>query len=324
MEDIDDKTLSADGINGLSTNDNKYNGKILLESTDDEVTDSNESGGEMISKMEIDDFKMSDMKDRLLDSVAKSDGFFKSQQVGEVDLTFFEKREIASNLLMKNMPLFLQRYWKFIELEDVPYFHDYRSIYEVNFYVSEIVKSHNSKISKIRIKNRRYEALMKMVDEGSYFSDAEMKKRSPFLYDQMIGQHLTESERIAAYKQEHPDENFSAFLMSQIEKNEENCLFDKQKNEDEAIVEEEDDDSSSEEESELEDDEPVKKVVTGEERKLLRSEFTNIMYESFLDGKDTDFDYSSVDNNVEFDSVLQRDIDEQEKYFDEESSYSSD
>lgn len=36
------------------------------------------------------------------------------------------------------------------------------------------------------------------------------------------------------------------------------------------------------------------------------------------------FLFSSVDNNVDFDSIHQRDIDEQEKYFDEESSHSSD
>lgn len=35
------------------------------------------------------------------------------------------------------------------------------------------------------------------------------------------------------------------------------------------------------------------------------------------------FLFSSVDNNVDFDSIHQRDIDEQEKYFDEESSHSS-
>lgn len=33
--------------------------------------------------------------------------------------------------------------------------------------------------------------------------------------------------------------------------------------------------------------------------------------------------FSSVDNNADFDSIQQRDIDEQEKYFDEESSHSS-
>lgn len=277
-----------------------------------------------MSTMETDDevleTKTDKMKERLLSCVARSDGFFKNQQIGEKDLTFEEKRDIAEALLVKNVPLFLQRYWKFIKLDDIPFFDADRDSYEVSFYLSEIFKYQNSRTNKVKVRNRRYEALKKMVEEGSYFSDGEMKKRNPFLYDQMIGQHLTENERVAAYKEQHQDERFSTFLMEQMERNAENCLFEKQKEEDEAVVEEDDD--SSEEESELEDEEPVKKIITDQEKSLLRNEFTNIMYESFLAGKDKEFDYSAVDENVEYDSVQQREFDEQEKYFDDESSHS--
>ncbi|XP_054716866.1 coiled-coil domain-containing protein 97-like isoform X2 [Uloborus diversus] len=112
---------------------------------------------------------------------------------------------------------------------------------------------------------------------------------------------------------------FATFLMDQMERNVENQLYKDQKEEDEAIIEEEDDDT--EEESELEDDVPApsqQSTITDEERALLRAEFTNIMYENFLAGKDAGFDYSSVDDNVEYDSVQQRDIDEEEKYFDDD------
>ncbi|KFM57550.1 Coiled-coil domain-containing protein 97, partial [Stegodyphus mimosarum] len=273
--------------------------------------------------MEVDIVKESDeislMRNSILDCVAKSDGFFKSQQVGEIDLTIAEKREIASNLLGRNVPLFLQRYWKYIKLEDVPFFDSHQADYEVNFYLTEIRKNHNCRSNKVRVRNRRYEALKKMVEEGKYFSDAEMRKRSPFLYDQLIGQHLTENERISAYKEQHKDQKFSSFLMDQLERNQENYLFECQKDEDEAVVEEEDDDT--EEESELEEDIPTSRTVTEQEKTLLRNEFTNIMYENFLAGKDKDFDYSSVDNNVEYDSVHQRNLDEEEKYFDEDTEF---
>lgn len=166
---------------------------------------SNESNDEMDIIENQTDSVMDCMKNSLLDCVAKSDGFFKSQQVGEPDLTFTEKREIAGNLLVKSLPLFLERYWKFIKIEDVPYFDAYKSNYDVNFYVNEILMLNNTKTNKVRIKNRRYEALKRMVDEKSYFSDAEMKKRNPFLYDQMIGRHLTEKERMDAYKEQYPD-----------------------------------------------------------------------------------------------------------------------
>lgn len=192
-----EKTENSETVKSICNkqSSNKMNDQVVL----------NESNGEMdITENQTDSVKDC-MKNSLLDCVAKSDGFFKSQQVGEPDLTFTEKREIASNLFVKNLPLFLERYWKFIKIEDVPYFDEYRSNYDVNFYVNEIVMLNNTKTKKVRIKNRRYEALQRMVDERSYFSDAEMKKRNPFLYDQMIGRHLTEKERMDAYKQQYPD-----------------------------------------------------------------------------------------------------------------------
>ncbi|GFU39028.1 coiled-coil domain-containing protein 97 [Nephila pilipes] len=271
-----------------------------------------------MSEMEIevsDDIngELEKMKESILVSVVESCGFFRSQQVGEPDLTVSEKREIASKLLSQNVPLFLERYWKYIKLEDVSYFESFKS-YEVNFYLSEIRKFRDAHLNNIQIKNRRYGALKKMIQEGSYFSDAEMKKRYPYLYDQMIFQHLTENERIAAYKEQHKDEKFSSFLMGQMERNVENCLFEEQKNENEAVKEEEEDeDDESEEESELEDEGP--KFISPSEKSRLREEFTDIMYEKFLSGKDSHFDYSSVDYNAEYDPP--------EKYYDDEEKYFS-
>ncbi|KAF8771922.1 Coiled-coil domain-containing protein 97 [Argiope bruennichi] len=273
------------------------------------------------SKMETEPVRdanndMDQMKESILDCVAESRGFFKSQQVGERDLTVSEKREIASNLLSKNVPLFLQRYWKYIKVEDIAYFSAHES-YEIKFYLTEIQKYRDARTSTTQIKNRRYGALKKMVKEGSYFSDAEMKRRNPFLYDKFIFQHLTEKERIAAYRQENNDEKFSSFLLGQMERNVENRLFEQQKGEDEAVIEENDDDES-EESVKLEDDGQPPQPITPLEKSRLRTEFTNIMYESFLAGKDKEFDYSSVDYNAEYDPP-EKDLDAEDKYFDEES-----
>ncbi|GFQ67598.1 coiled-coil domain-containing protein 97 [Trichonephila clavata] len=260
-----------------------------------------------MSEMEIemtDDIsgELNQIKESILISVIESNGFFRSQQVGEPDLTLSEKRDIASKLLDQNVPLFLERYWKYIKLKDVAYFESFKS-YEVNFYLSEIRKFRDARLNSIQVKNRRYGALKKIIQEGSYFSDAEMKKRNPYLYDQMIFQHLTENERIAAYKEQHKDEKFSSFLLGQMERNVENTLFEEQKIEYEAVEEEEDDDDDedeSSEESELEDEEKSK-FVSATEKARLREEFTNLMYEKFLSGKDSQFDYGSVDHNAEYD-----------------------
>ncbi|GIY05449.1 DUF2052 domain-containing protein [Caerostris extrusa] len=158
-----------------------------------------------------------------------------------------------------------------------------------------------------------------MVKEGSYFSDREMKRRNPFHYHQFIFRHLTEDERIAAYKDQNKDDRFSAFLIGQFERNVENSLFEKQKEEDEAIIEEEDDDS--EDETELQE-ESLPQSVTPIEKTRLRNEFTNLMYESFLLGKDLEFDYSSVDNNAEYDPP-EADLDAEDKYFEDDSEENS-
>ncbi|CAG2067343.1 unnamed protein product [Timema podura] len=60
-------------------------------------------------------------------------------------------------------------------------------------------------------------------------------------------------------------------------------------------------------------------MISRKERELLRDEFVTSMYQSFLDGKDVDFDYSTVDENPAFDCLKVEDQDEEEKYFDSET-----
>lgn len=46
------------------------------------------------------------------------------------------------------------------------------------------------------VKNRRYDAMKKMIAKGSsYFTEDEMRQRNPYLYEQLVGQYLSEEER---------------------------------------------------------------------------------------------------------------------------------
>ena len=65
----------------------------------------------------------------------------------------------------------------------------------------------------------------------------------------------------------------------------------------------------------------VKKTdyITAEERDTLKEEFVEIMYSKFLSGYDKDFDYSTVDDNSEYDNLTLRAQDEEDKYFDEDT-----
>lgn len=58
--------------------------------------------------------------------------------------------------------------------------------------------------------------------------------------------------------------------------------------------------------------------ITPEEQILLKEEFITTMYNSFLDGKDEDFEYESIDNNTSYDNIEEIENNEEEKYFDSE------
>lgn len=43
-------------------------------------------------------------------------------------------------------------------------------------------------------KNRRYQAMLELL-KGDYFSDNEMRNREPLLWEQLVGQYLSEEEK---------------------------------------------------------------------------------------------------------------------------------
>ncbi|XP_002407564.3 coiled-coil domain-containing protein 97 [Ixodes scapularis] len=250
---------------------------------------------------------------QILDTVAASDGFFKHQQRNEPDLTYEEKRKIAEEILDSNTALFLQRFSRYLYREDASYFEPLRRTnYEVDFYLRELEKKRQRGLS-VQTKNRRYEALQRLQSEGDYFSDKEVRRRNPLLFEQMVGRYMTEKEKEDLDKMDYSTLTFSGLLMHHIDRNELSSRRRQQQDVEEATFEENDSDSEDEE-----CDEPDAPVVSATEKAMLRSEFMNTMYESFLSGKDHDYDYESVDNNAEYDSLKTRQNDEEEKYFDAE------
>ncbi|XP_076359822.1 coiled-coil domain-containing protein 97 [Tachypleus tridentatus] len=246
----------------------------------------------------------------LLDRVSKSNAFFKNQQRGEADLTVEQKWEIAEEILNKSHSLFLQRFSKYLEFEDLVYFEPFKNDYDVEFYLKEIKKRLDSKRNTVKVRNRRYEALQKLIKEGTYFSDTEMKKRNPLLYEEMVEKYMTDDEREQAEKFILKDFKFSTFLMEHIEREEIQNRRQRQEDEENAAWEEGDSDSEEEEE--------ISEEISEREKLMMRTEFLNIMYENFLAGKDEDFEYSKVDDNTEYDSLQLREADEEEEYFDSE------
>lgn len=184
------------------------------------------------------------------------------------------------------------------------------------------------------VKNRRYAAMLKMVKDGnSYFSEDEMIRRDPALFDEIVGQYLTKAEKIARRDFDPRSSTLVEILLDTIDQKNEH---ERKENEDLNTVEDENSQQDMSEESSHEEQwgnfegqkhakERKRKssYVTKGEREILRDEWVGLLYKNFISGKDSEFfDYSQVDDNEAYDETLENDQDCQEKYFDEDDENS--
>lgn len=260
----------------------------------------------------------------ILDTVAKSSAIFKSQQKDDPELSFNEKRKIAEDLLYKNHHQFLSRFGKNLKAHLLNYFTEKYDDYETTYHVKKLTRYLNNETRKIDRKNRRYEAWKEMIQKGDYFSETAMMKRNPLLYDNLIGRFLTEDQKKARDNIDTTNITFVNLLLEGIERD---GLRDLKKSQEEAEddVREENDSDSESDDTEREyfqrngkkgennwgefdkSSRDTYDAVTRERRNLencggvveidyeeqqmLRQEFISQMYESFLEGRDADFDY---------------------------------
>ncbi|OWF37077.1 coiled-coil domain-containing protein 97-like [Mizuhopecten yessoensis] len=266
-----------------------------------------------ISEVEITDLKgyTNQSKENMLTRLSQTDAHFKHQQRGEADLTCDEKREIARNILEKSSSIFLARFGAYLSSDDLEHFVDKSGDYEIQFYLQQLKKEKSKDYSANRVKNRRYQAMKQLIQEGEYFSDDSIKHRDPYLYEQLIGQYLTQEEIQGLV--DKADLRFSTILLKHMDQLEENQVFKFQKDKEDCQFEEEDEDSEEEEEMEKDEEE-----ISDERKSEMREELYRIMQERFLSGKEQQFDYSQVDDNTAYDDLDLLDKDEEEKYFDSE------
>jgi hypothetical protein len=254
--------------------------------------------------------------------VNQKNAYFVSQQKDEMDLTLDQKRLIVEQLFNNNLEVFLQRYGTYLLEEDFKYFDKFSDNYVINCHLINLRKILDKNKRKIIIKNRRFEALQRLDSNGDYFSDHEMQTRNPFLFEQMVGQYMTDKEKRELtrikYEKNYDKITFSSFLIEQIEKSEVEKRFQMQEEfEDNARQESDSDESECTETSDIKTD----TTIDSNERQRLREEFKKIMFEQFLSGNDSQFfDYNQVDYSDQYDSNQIEDRDEEEKYFDAEDS----
>lgn len=278
---------------------------------------------------------------------------FKSQQISEPDLDSHEKVNIAKEIYERNKKLFFNRFGNYLTKEYLNFFKSALNSesldnHDLLFTIADLTEKLEHKTKTI--KNRRFAALQEMskdTEEG-YFSEAEMMKREPNLYEQLVGQYLSETERrmVSGECDYDPGEgSFASLLLEGIEKERVEKLRKEQKKGEGPDLD--DDEDLSDENNENEqlfpkippsfrkqwgnfDDEdsqtgpsvPQKdkkqKYVTAKERELLRKEFVGIMHSKFIEGEDENFDYSTVDDNDQWDDLKQISQDKEDAYFEDE------
>lgn len=264
--------------------------------------------------------------ERLIGRVTASGRTIKSQQRGDPELTETQKIEILSELLHRNPAEFLRRYGSLLSGPDLTYFNAMSTAgqYEVQFRLQELRRGLDPQVRQRKIRNRRFECLKEMIENTTYFSEEEMRSRNPLLYEQYIGQYLTEEER-DALDMDKADMSLSGHILRNMELNRMRKHLKLQRQKETEQLEESD--TSSEDEGEEGDEEVVMRsglrlstdpAVAAEEKAMLRREFLRAMQLSFLNGEDKEFDYSKVDQNDRYDSLELRGRDEEDSYFDAE------
>lgn len=268
-----------------------------------------------VTALKLTDFDADEMRCAMLTRVADSDAFFKHQLITDPDLTFQEKLTISSELLDGKPSVFLSRYGKYLIEDDLAYFNKLRGDYMIDFHLDSLSQRFHAAAekSKKKVKNRRFEAMQRLILEGEYFSVEEMKRRDPLLFEEMIGKYQTNEDVAEAVAT--ADLSLSEVLLRHLQAVQNNELYEQQQQQSRIIQasteefdsEDEDDDNEMDEEKECEKDD--------EEKLVLKNEFVEIMQQRFLNGEDMEFDYHKVDNNEDFDSLEMVNRDEEDRYF---------
>ncbi|KAJ0000784.1 hypothetical protein NQD34_005804 [Periophthalmus magnuspinnatus] len=259
----------------------------------------------------------------MVEVIAQSGNHVKSQQIGEAELTLDQRREELLQQYKSRPLVFLEKYHNSLKPEHLAAFAHVSSDPRTQHYSKVIERRATGCTNKTRVKNHRYAALRSLQKEGGYFSEEQMRRREPLLYEQYIGQYLTDEEvleRSQEVWQEGTSEGSGGLahllLNTYQERLLQNRLQEEQEREDGAQEEEEEEEEEDGREKEWE--------PSAEEKAQLREEFISQMHQRFLDGKDEDFDYSEVDENPDYDNLDIVSRDAEEKYFDEDDDEEED
>ncbi|KAJ8345183.1 hypothetical protein SKAU_G00293760 [Synaphobranchus kaupii] len=251
----------------------------------------------------------------MIEAVAASGSPVKSQQLGDPDLTLEERRRVLLQQYRAKPLVFLERYEAHLKPEHLGAFAHLSADCRAQHYCTEVQRRASSQAARTRVRNHRYAALRALQQEGQYFSEEQMRVREPLLYEQYIGQYLSEEELFqrSAETLAGGCVGLADLLMNSYQERLLQNTLQQQQDREEAAEEE-----TEEDDEENEAGEGVQWEPSAEEKALLREEFLTQMHQRFLDGKDKDFNYSEVDENPDYDNLDIVSRDAEERYFDDD------
>uniref|UniRef100_W8CBQ5 Coiled-coil domain-containing protein 97 n=1 Tax=Ceratitis capitata TaxID=7213 RepID=W8CBQ5_CERCA len=145
---------------------------------------------------------------------------FKSQQIDDPELLHEEKVQIAREIYSKNAQTFLMRFGSFMEERHLATFSEMAVTNKENNEEMELLlQDYRNKLRTRErdVKNRRYAAMQQLISDGEYFSEQEMMKRAPEMYQELIGQYLSEAEKKQRDEYDVKNTTFSGILMHTME-----------------------------------------------------------------------------------------------------------
>lgn len=153
---------------------------------------------------------------------------FKSQQRDEPELQPADKLKLALDVYQRNPQTFLIRFGSHLNEQHLQNFARL-SIADSDEEMHLMVKDYLGKLKTRQrdVKNRRYAALQQLIKEGEYFSEQEMMKRQPELYQELVGQYLSRKEKQQRDSYDVRNTTFSGILMHNLEQQQLEEIMDK-------------------------------------------------------------------------------------------------
>ncbi|XP_037897523.1 coiled-coil domain-containing protein 97-like [Glossina fuscipes] len=143
---------------------------------------------------------------------------FKSQPRTEPELLLNEKVKLAQDIYERNPQTFLVQFGMYLQENHLQNFARL-AIAQSDQELHHIIRDYQTKLKTRQqdIKNRRYAALQKLIKEGEHFSEQEMMKRAPELYQELVGHYLSLAEIKERYSYDVRNTNFSGILIHTLE-----------------------------------------------------------------------------------------------------------